>query len=552
MKRRLGLNPLRIFSWLFVFLACVAVGSVLFYQQTGLKVHFFHESTYPLLYAESNNQNQALFSETFSGREISPISWTPVGSVLLYLFGGKTSLSVHVMYAVSFTLTFLSVCLAYVRLQKFSLYSSAAFITLIFTVVSSVPSRYGQLDQVWIWPMNSYGVQDLFALVCVLLVSPLLRDALDPTIRFGKVRKALTSVSFLVFLVFAFNGTRGALMIGGGIIFGLLLETYFARTHFESMNRWKVLTLTGLLSTATVIGLMIYSAFSRDIPQPFQTPHTLATLSSADDLMTRIGQYFWGWLKLFDAVPDVGSKLLSFENSLVLLKAAVAVSILVMFFRKLRSATSLSSPVERILTYRTLFIFLVTLSAAIFGDAAGLERYLIPLYFCILFLVPFWLEALIENRKFIELSVASIVIGLLALGSVGQLTKFTPDMYKETDLYGLASHLKNQHLGFGFVTPWDSDGMVINQYSEGDVRVQPVDIDDSGLIQHIHSNSLMFESSAYPKEVSLFLAIPLTHASELKDIGNLAGPYLSKETWKSWLILTYPKDQLISAIRKVK
>jgi hypothetical protein len=106
--------------------------------------------------------------------------------------------------------------------------------------------------------------------------------------------------------------------------------------------------------------------------------------------------------------------------------------------------------------------------------------------------------------------------------------------------------LKKNNLNYGFFTPWQSDALILNQFSDGEVRVQPVDIDSKGLIQHIHSNSILFEDGSNKE---FFVLIPQNDLKAQKQLEPIVDNAFDSEEWGSWQILRFRADQLKSVIR---
>lgn len=531
-------------TYLFGLLAVMTFASVIIYQNSGLKLHFFHESAYPLLYSESNLQTGSLYSSSFMGREISPISWPFFGSLVLLLFDGKVSIAAHVVYAMSFATSFLIVAVWYVRSLKFHMLSSLIFIGLIFTTFTFAPTRYGLLDQVWLWPMNSYGVQDLFVLICTVLIHKYISNKENFS---SKNHATKTSLLFalIAFAILGFNGLRGLLMVGGGLIIGMIVD-YVVQNRGRLVVARDKLVLPAVLALASSLGIFVTKLSFSGVPQPFQTSHTISTLTGSEDLGHRLSAFFWGWLQLFGAVPIPGKSVFSIENVFLISKMTLAAALFVLIIVKIFNVYKEKSDIERILTYRLGFILLVTFSAAMLSDTAGTERYLIPLQFGVIFIVPFWLDKIIQReQKPLIVSVSFILIPLMAF-SIVNLSRFGVDDYKKTELYELSQHLKENNLHYGFFTPWQSDALILNQFSDGEVRVQPVDIDSRGLIQHIHSNSILFEDGSNKE---FFVLIPRNELELQKQLEPIVNNAFDSEEWGSWQILRFRADQLKSVIR---
>jgi hypothetical protein len=541
---------LRVATFLFIGLGIVSFISIIWYQTTGLRADFFHESAFPLLYSESNIQNSNLYDPSFRGREISPISWPAFGSLILLMNGGVVSLSAHIIYAVSFSVCFLLACIWFVKTMKFSPLASGVFITLIFTVFTFPPGRYVLLDQVWVWPMNSYGVQDLFSLICATILAKVL-SRIEPsmsgwlTLLKDKFFILLTVCMF----VLGFNGIRGVLMVGGGILFGVLLE--ILQTKLGQTNQ----KLKGPLSFLLIIlvGVSVVSAVwttyaYQGVPQPWQEAHQIITLSSPSDLVNRVVAYIWSWVSLFGAIPPQTEKIYSLASLFAYFKLAFSLGLLYVAYRKIRNVNRSENQMERILTYRLGFIFLVTFAAALLTDTAGTPRYLIPLYFSIVFLVPFWVDTAVEKQRASVIVALSIMLIPLAIISSFKLTANDTSSYKSNSVYSLAKHLESQGLTKGFVTPWESDALSVNQFSEGNVRVQVVDVTSDGISQHGHSNDYYF--SPENLDENTFFVVPTDLINGSVSLSDIRSASQGEERWGTWTILKFDTGTFLANINR--
>lgn len=540
----------RVGTFLFIALGIVSFISIIWYQTTGLKVDFFHESAFPLLYSEANIQNSNLYDPSFRGREISPISWPAFGSLILLMNGGVVSLSAHIVYAVSFSVSFLLACIWFVRTMKFSYLASGVFVTLVFTVFTFPPGRYVLLDQVWVWPMNSYGVQDMFSLICATILAKVL-SRIETTYS-GWL--ALLKDKFFILLtvclfVLGFNGIRGVLMVGGGILFGVLLELLQTKLGQKNQLLKDPLSyiLIILVSVSVVSAVWTTYAF-QGVPQPWQEAHQVITLSSPGDLVNRVVAYLWSWVSLFGAIPPQTEKIYSLASLFAYFKLAFSLGLLYVAFRKIRNVNRSEIKMERILTYRMGFIFIVTFAAALLTDTAGTPRYLIPLYFSIVFLVPFWIDAALENKRTSVIGALSIMLIPLAIISSFKLTAYDTSSYKSNSMYSLAKHLESQGLTKGFVTPWESDALSVNQFSEGKVRVQVVDVTSEGISQHGHSNDYYF--SLENLDETTFFVVPTDLIDRSVSLNNVRSASQGEEIWGPWTILKFDTGSFLETVSR--
>jgi hypothetical protein len=535
----------RVLTFSYIVLAALAFASVIIYQNTGLKAHFFHESAYPLLYAEVNLKTNSLFSPFFVGREISPVSWPAVGSLILSVFDGQVSLTAHVVYAATFSVAFLLVGLAYTRVMKFRILSSAIFIALLFTTFNFPPTRYRMLDQVWVWPMNSYGVQDLFSLMCAILIFKVVGTSLIPN---GTNSRAWFLLTSLVFGSLGFNGVRGLLIVSGGLIVGLLVDIYIQwRRGASSPPIAKKLLLSIILGST--IGAMVTLLLFRGVSQPFVESRLVGTLPNPSQIVERSISYLWSWFDLFGAVPDLTESLLIPHNGFAGLKFIIVLFVSAISVYKLVVVRNSDHFLERVLTYRMGYLFLVTFAAALLTSTAGTSRYLIPLAFGIIFLVPFWIDKLLEDSSKTILWIAASSILPLVLVSSFSLTQYSQDDYKKTELYQLGVFLDEAELKHGFFAPWHSDALVINHFTEGRVRLQPIDVSVFGLNQHVHSDSLHFLDGEQGE--TSFLLLKTEEASKSEYLEALIASANESQAWRGWTIAVFPRARLLSEIRTV-
>ncbi len=542
-SRLLSRNGLARLSWLLVLL--VALLALVWYQFTGLKLHFFHESAYPLLYAETNLDTATFFSGRFSGREISPASWPAIGSLLL-LLGGKVSIGTHSVYALSFTLFALLVGIFFCRAAKFSFFTSVLFLTAVFTAFGPVPSQYHWLDQVWVWPMNSYGVYDFFSLACFAIVLKLFQDeasSLDGSA--AARRKTFRNwllLAMAVFFLFSLNSVRGFLVILGGVIFALVFEKLIKPDPLAKPERkgWGILVALGVASLA---GLLLIKVTTAGIPQYWQDPHKMATINNWNDFRDRLNSMPFTWLSLFNAIPVQGKSIFSAENIVCLSNTLLAMTLLLMPLFRLRTVAGQNEGMaraEKLMIFRFLFIFVLLLIATIYGTSAWTPRYLLPLAYAALFVFPFYIEAWLKEKRF---GVIAIFIALLApayVNSIKELTRFSPSAYQSNKFYRMSKVLESEGLTFGYAGPWRSDVLTVNHFSDGKVRVALLDAENNILQPHRHADKQWYKKDHHHGKT--FVALPADVANSNAKNRSLRSSAIKTINFEDWVIDIYPEN----------
>ena len=530
-------------SWFLVFLA--ALLAVVWYQFTGLKLHFFHESAFPLLYAETNLDTVTFFSGRFSGREISPASWPAIGSLLM-LLGGKVSIGTHSVYALSFTLFVLLVGTIFCKVAKFSYFTGILFLTTVFIAFGPIPSQYQWLDQVWIWPMNSYGVYDFFSLACFVIVLKLFEDKTSgpdsSDILKQKTFRNWLLLAMGVFFLFSLNSVRGFLVILGGVIFSLVFEKLVKPAPFAKAERkdWGIIVA---LVVASLAGLLLVKATTAGIPQYWQDPHKMATISNGNDFRDRLNSMPFTWLTLFNAIPAQGKSIFSHENIVCLSNTMLATVLLLIPLFRLNTVARQSDGMARaetLMTYRLLFILVMLLIATLYGTSAGTPRYLLPLAYSALFVFPFYIEAWLKEKRY---GLIAIVVALLApayINSIVELTKYSPRDYKENKFYRMAKVLESEGLTFGYAGPYETNALTINHFSGGKVRVALVDPHNNTLQPHRHADKQWYRNEYHHGRT--FVALPANLATSNEKNKKLRTAAIKTISFEDWLIDVYPAN----------
>lgn len=516
--------------------------STVWYQFSGLKLDFFHESAFPLLYAQTNIETATLFSERFSGREISPISWPVVGSLLL-LLGGKISLTTHSLYAFTFSIFVLAVGVAFCRTAKFSFFASIFFLAIVFTSFGPVPSRYLWLDQVWMWPMNSYGVYDFFSLLCVLIYFKTY-SKLSASTQVSELgnRNHYLWLGFAVFMFFLFslNSVRGFLVVSGSVLAAAAFDIAIKEDPFSKkyIKEWVVIFI---FSVASLIGLLLVKHITNGVPQPWQDPHKIATIGNWVDFRDRLGSILHTWLSLFNAIPVKGLSVFSVTNLVHISNTFFALFLLMLPVFRLKSISAdvgLGAKLEKLVIYKFLFILVLLLISTVYGTSAWTPRYLLPLAYSSIFVLPFCIDSWVKKKRIGAAALVVILFLPAYFSSIVSLTNYSLNDYKKSKFYDLAAFLEREGLSYGFAGPWQSDVLTVNHYSNGKVRLALIDPENNKLQPHRHGDKHWYESSAYSGVT--FIALPESVSSTNQKNLDLRAQAIKTLKYGEWIIDVYP------------
>ena len=518
--------------------------STVWYQFSGLKLDFFHEAAFPLLYAETNIDTGTLFSERFSGREISPISWPVVGSILL-LLGGKISLSTHSIYSFSFSIFVVVVGLVFCRTSRFSLFTSVFFLAIIFTSFGPVFSRYQWVDQVWMWPMNSYGVYDFFSLLCMLIYLKAYFEfsTLSEPSKLNKKMPYIWLVSAaLIFFLFSLNSVRGFLVISGSILVAAAFDMAIKQDPLSKkyIKEWVVILV---LSAASLVGLFLIKYITNGVPQPWQDPHKIATIGNWVDFRDRLGSFLYTWLTLFNAIPVKGLSIFSITNLVHISNTFFALLLLILPVLRLKFVSedfSLAAKLEKLVIYKFIFLFVLLLISTVYGTSAMSARYLLPLAYASIFVFPFCVESWVKKRRFGIVAMVLILFLPAYFNSIINFTNYSLNDYKKNKFYDLAVFLEKEGLPYGFAGPYHTDVLTVNHFSNGKVKLALIDPENNKLQPHRHADKKSYESSAYSGIT--FVALP--ESISMTNRKNLEMRTQAIKTLKhgDWVIDIYPKN----------
>jgi hypothetical protein len=483
--KRLVLLPI----YLMPIILVVSLGIFIF---SYLPVYHFHESAYTVPYGENILNNYLVYSETFSGREVSLINWALVSALLIPMFG--VGIKTLVLSSLFFIIFYILVAFAFKYTLKINHIAFSLFLTLSFCVFENVIYRYRWFDQVWIWPMNSYGIYDVFRLLLSIFFILSIKRILEK-------REYLLCNYILFFLVFIFscNGIRGVTTIVLPVILSYLFLLYGAIDNKKFIYNFMLLLI------ATFFGLLINKFLGQNSFQPTQEAHQFF---SQGLFSTKIISIIDTWLKLFGTDPASRSEILSFYGIELVSKFILALIILVLpcitfRFKFIGIATKFFSI--------SFLILLVIISIAfIFGQGNGQERYFIPLAYAGFFSCTCFFSDIIQARikkyyyiiGLVILLLLPVIVKTLILENINTIgeknipTLFSDYNFKKHDVrnnfgYRMSEFLTQNNLTEGFIAPWSSDGLTVRQFSDSAVNIGLLEVHD--LEPHWHSDDKWYE-----------------------------------------------------------
>jgi hypothetical protein len=523
-KNKLTVN--NVLFYLLVALCSLAFASIIYYQLTGLKADFYHESAFPLLYAQTNIETGLPYSPRFMGREIAPITWPLLQSIPL-LFGAKVSITLHAITSVIFSFFALFACILFCRVNKFSRYTTALFLTLIFTSFVIPPSTYSWLDQVWVWPMNSYGIYDFFSLICLSLLIGFI-DSKKLTIR---------SIFLIIFIfyIFGLNGTRSLIMVTFPVIFGLAAYLLIQPNPFGNKSH-KLWGIVLTLSFFTILGAVTTKLIWHDIPQPFQDPQKIFGLQNREEFRDKIIFFLHTWLTLFNGIPTPGTQIFSWTGLVRICNSIFSILIILVPLMRLFSLDKCRS--ESITTLRFCFIFIVILLANVYGNASLSIRYLIPLAYSAIFIFPFYIDRWINSKKYGFVLLFCALLLPAHLSSLYWLTRYDFSSYKNNPIYKLSKFLENNGLEYGYGGPFDTNVLAVNHYSNSKVHIANIDI--GPLREHLHADKHWYQNSTSHEKT--FVAFPNKAWTDSKELRDTTGNATEKYEYEGWTIYVFPYD----------
>lgn len=482
-----------------------AFGSICFYQMTGAKLHFFHESAFPLLYANTNLDTFMPFSSRFSGREISPLSWPLVGSVVLLFL--PISLTAHTITCLLFSLFVALTVTWFCRTAKFTLSATLLILTLFFISYTKLPSYYLWTDQVWVWPMNSYGLYDMFSLISAIAVIRLIQKySIDSktvlSVRDLRVNTGV-ALSIIWFFTTGLNSTRGFVTISGPVLFAYFFDQALMwrgtlKPHVTIAT--KYIALCGIM---TLLAVAITLHFTNGVPQYYQEPHKYFTIASADELSSRFFSFPASILQLFDAIPEPNQPIFSLYGIIKITVSIFALFLLGIPFFRLSLNNGESRQIERLLIFKYIYTLILLLVTTLYGTSHGNPRYYLPLVYSALFVFTFVINDWTRQKEYGKLFMICALILPSYVHSINILTAYGFHDYKQEKFYRFAQFLKSHDLTYGYGGPYESNILTLWQRSRSAVKLGLVDIQP--LQGHRHADKKLFDPAFYSG--STFMAV---------------------------------------------
>ncbi len=516
-------KALTIFLAAFVLFEIISIG---YFQFCFMDNQFYHESAFPLLYAEEIQKEGGFLTRNFSGREVAPLSWPVVGALLLAM-GFPISLGTQSLLSFLFTLFLATSVFFYART------TTKNWNIILFSVAAALfipqgsPMTYGWLDQVYIWPMNSYGVYDAFSLVFFVLAVHFIGEKYNSKL-FG-----------LLALAFAFatglNGIRGTLMLSLPVVIPMLFLQLKDVVDFKKYSFTR-LFLTGALLMMIMMGFVVTKVSSADLLQPWQDSKSFFIVRDAKELPGVIYMIIQRFMQAVGIVEfNKQGELLSLHTIDVLMRLAL----LGLLFYFLCTAKS-DEYRDKIAIWRSRIVIFVILFSSFFANGSIAYRYFIPAILGLLFLLPIWMKQLnARNAKVLMLVVGTTVLANCGVGIVSLLSA-DPDKYIAEDVFRLTEKLEEKGLTQGFVGPWQAHGIIINQVSGGKIRVGDIKGDTkvrpSGLSYHPHGHADQdwFTGSRYDGS-DQFIAYYKPTPAMIEELPKVTKEHFHYAGWDVWV-----------------
>ena len=526
-------HVLRTLLWIFLI---INISSLIFYQFSNVRSDFFHESAYPYLYAQSDLESKSIFNSQFSGREIAPISWTLVD---------------HLLLLVGFKLTFLTVAISNLIFLSFSsaviVWFGSIFalrktqillLLVLFTTIYGVrPFKYSWMDQVWIWPMNSYGIYEIFSLLLCICSYKMLTNPFK-TLSYLKV---CTQNKFYVapFFLLGLNHNRGLLEIYGPVGFSLLallLFNFRANGIIEHKRYLQVLIITLI---ATITGRILIGVFTIGVPQYWQQPSQLFTTLDQSNFGSKLLSPILTIFQVFGMNPVNGEAVVSGHGVRVLsLFGLVVTLVFVPLIRYLQGKNFKNLQITgKIMFFHLVYFVLVGFLTSVFTNSAGVIRYFIPLAISALFFAPFAFSEDFKKQTLYFCITLLFLAPSIFLGAK-HLNEPLAITYRQTSNYLLTQSLLERNLKYGFAGPWTDDVLTIPFYSDGKIHVSLIDVAPIG--PHLHADKSWFVDSDH--KGATFVALPTDTVVKDAKYAALVKTADSQYVIDKWTVLIYREN----------
>lgn len=479
------------YSRLIWLIPCSMAVALLVYIFTAMKVVHHHESAFTLLYGQNLLDHYGFYSGTFMGREAAYITWALVAAAMVKVFG--VTLFAHSMTSALFFVFVAGVVIIYCRIVRLSTLSAVFLISLVFINFNFSHQPYRWFDQVWLWPMNSYGIYDYLSMLYLLLAYVLIvgkninenhpsRDNLFVMISWKRA-----AVFLLVTMLLSLNSIRGLMTIVLPVLMALFLELVYRQNLDISRLRRAMLALAPAL-VGIVLGIFLHKIGTQDSFQPTQQAHTVF---GTPNISIRIWLFWERWYELFDALPQTGLPIFSLAGLSIVTKFLFAS---ILFFSPILYAKKLarSGVFHRLVLYKHFTILFIVYFAYLYGTSHQ-ERYLIPVAISSFFVFALLINSWIIKRDWSKVVFVCLILTIPFLFSLRFYVKNSVNYLKNPDValsqnpnYRLTNFLLQHDLSHGFSTNWATSQLTIKMYSQE--RIDIGLIDDDTFTPHWHGD----------------------------------------------------------------
>jgi hypothetical protein len=384
------------------FVLALNLFSLVYYQFFNLKHDFFHEAAYPYMYAISSIETGTLFTSQFSGREIAPFSWPLVNQILLSI-GLPLSFSTIAISNVLFIVFLCLVGIWYCKTFQIDKVGTLTLLVLLTTGFGSRPFKYSWIDQLFIWPMNSYGLYEVLSLLGCIVVIKMIQKA-EPKDRLkGFLRK--NHWPLLLFVLFGLNHDRGVLQIYGPIGFSLILMSLFELYKNGTFKIGKYLHAFFFTFLAVAIGRIVIGAMTYGTEQRAQEPAKLLTQLDSSNFVDKVSAPIFNVMQILGVKTIPG---LPFASTLgITIVTSLILALITVFFPVTRyikwKFLENASDYAKIMFFHLIYFVIVSFTTSIFTSSAGAARYSIPLIISAFFFLPFvFLGIRVEKVSFLN------------------------------------------------------------------------------------------------------------------------------------------------------
>jgi hypothetical protein len=500
-----------------------------------MRSDFYHEAAFPYLYAQSDIDSKTLFNKEFSGREIAPIGWTLVAHLLL-LIGFKLTFLTVAISNITFLVFSITVIIWFG--STFALSKQHILIVLVFftTIFGVRPFKYAWMDQVWIWPLNSYGIYDLFSLLlCIFAYKMISTPSND-----ASTLKVFTSniYYFIPFFLFGLNHNRGLVQIYGPVAFSMI-ALYFVSNNHNAIIRKRCFQIFSLTFFVTAVGRIIIGILTKGVPQYWQEPSQKFTTLDQSNFTDKLFSPAVTIFQLFGMNPNTGTSVVS-PHGIRIFSLFALVLFLIYFptvrYLKARNFNELSLAGKFMFLHFIYFVILAVLTS-VFTTSAGVVRYLIPLAISAMFFLPFvYSESQKKNTYFTALLLLLITPSVLF--GAKQLNEKLPLNYKQTPNYLLTQSLLERNLYYGYAGPWSYDALNIPFYSNGKIHVSLIDVAPLG--PHLHANKAWFREENHSGDS--FVAFPTEAVQKDDKFDVLRKAAVSEFVVDRWTVFVFSSN----------